>query len=91
MTRASPKAAPDPERRTQPRRRAGAGAWISAIGYGTARCSLVNLSEEGAQITAPMGLRVGDRLSLTLERGIKRRAYVMWVEADIIGLRFVTE
>lgn len=79
-----------PERRTGPRRRSTANAWVSATGFGTARCRLINLSDDGAQITAPPGLRVGNRVTLTLRARIKRRASVVWVEADIIGLRFIT-
>jgi hypothetical protein len=91
MTRAARKPPVTPERRVEPRRRSSVSAWVSATGFGTARCRLLDLSDEGAQITAPIGLRVGDRVNLTLTSAGKRRAYVMWVEADIIGLRFITE
>ncbi|MBN8806858.1 MAG: PilZ domain-containing protein [Sphingomonas sp.] len=76
------------DRRSAVRRRTGTIAWVSHRGYGTARCTIHDVSDTGARIQAPCGLRVGDDVTLTEDGAPKRNAVAMWVEADMIGLHF---
>lgn len=76
------------ERRAEARAPARLDGWITTGGYGAARCVVIDLSAEGAQITAPLGLRIGDRLLLSAEGVSRRHASVVWIDADIVGLRF---
>jgi hypothetical protein len=78
----------DQDRRGSVRRRSGTIAWVSQRGYGTARCKILDVSDEGARIQAPCGLRVGDNVTLSEDNKAPRSGTTMWIEADIIGLHF---
>lgn len=83
------RAVADDERRTERRQDVRWDAWLSARGYGAARVTMVDVSPGGAQVTAPLGLRVRDRVTLSRDSYGIRSARVQWIEAERVGLEFL--
>lgn len=51
---------------------------------------VINVSAEGAMITAPPGLRIGERVALRLAGEIRVEGVVRWIRDGRTGLNFST-
>jgi hypothetical protein len=76
------------ERRQYPRREVDEPAYIFGDGSST-RCSIINMSEDGAAIELPKGFLPPDQFQLMLLRDrIVRNCRMVWTMRDRIGVQF---
>ncbi len=79
------------ERRQYPRREVDEPAYIFGDGSST-RCSIINMSEDGAAILLPDGHFLPEQFQLMLVRDrIVRSCRMVWSMRDTIGVQFTNQ
>ncbi len=79
------------ERRQHPRRDVDEPGYIFGDGS-SIRCSIVNISEEGAAIELPPGCYLPDQFQLmTFKDRIVRNCRMIWSMRNRIGVQFIAQ
>lgn len=78
------------DRRVQSRSATHQDGWLEARGYGATRVMMYDLSENGAQVSAPPGLKVNDRVIVRSGVMGSRTGIVAWVDGGRVGLEFTS-